>query len=149
MSVGYQGQSRHSSRWARSQRPTWRTFSYRKKEKVRTIAQDLLITIQHTGTPADIESLLRTTPVEDPREILRVLVHYDSEVILPVFRFAFGHPSAAVRTEAVKLAGRTDMQTLVEDINNRDSPGERPFSSSGNGPAASRDGVKKREWFAL
>ena len=87
-----------------------------KKERVRTIAQDLLVTIQHRGTPSDIESLLRTTPVEDPRAILRVLLHYDSEVILPVFRFAFGHPSPAIRMEAVKLAGRADMQSLVNDL---------------------------------
>lgn len=83
---------------------------------VRGTARDLLIAIHHETTPDDIESLLRTTPIDDPGPILDVLVQYESKVALPVFRYAFQHASAEIRRVAVRFAGLSDMEELAPDL---------------------------------
>jgi proline iminopeptidase len=80
---------------------------------VRAAARDLLIALRAPSTPSDIAALLETQTVDDPSEVLAVLVHYDAEQMVPVLRQALSHANGGIRRAAVEFTGRADIRVMI------------------------------------
>ncbi len=80
---------------------------------VRAAARDLLIALRAPSTPRNIAALLETQTVDDPSEVLAVLVHYEAEQMVPVLRQALTHANPGVRRAAVEFTGRADIRVMI------------------------------------